>query len=240
MVRISVDDGAVRRDLEHLKERVPAAAEEASLAATKEFGEQLRRRVISMIPDKGGWYDIYKSSIVLNEVKPGHWELTTIIRELSPAAIPAETSLIWLATKRTAKADLAAAVVMIAANNPWTIDSIPAVAGGLPADAIIKPASPGEVEHFRRRRLLDRKVLDSRLKGIPVKILDFDPELPTVDGRVLADVPFLALRLEYGYGGFSKTPIWSRIDMEGEIISRSKAVQQAGHGTFASRWRQSK
>jgi hypothetical protein len=240
-MKITVDDGAVRRDIEHLKNRLIPAAREASLAATKEFAERLRKRVQDMIPNKGGWYDIYKRSIVLNETKEGHWELTTEVREILPAAVPAETSVVTISTiSDTTKPELAAVVQKIATKGYWTVDTIPAIDGGLPARAKITPASPGEVEYFRRARLLDRPDLDRRIGELGIKVLKFDANLPFVNGRVFADVPFLALRLEYGYGGFPKTPIWSRIDMEGEIISKSKAVQKAGYGTFASRWRQKK
>jgi len=239
-VRITIDDGAVRRDIEHLKNRLVPAAKEASLAATKEFAERLRRRVQDMIPDKGGWYDIYKRSIKLYETKEGHWELTTVVQEIAPTAIPADTSVILVSAKDGVDSSLTAAVQLIGSKSPWTLDTIPAIAGGFPADLFIKPASTSEVETFRRRRLADRPDLDRRLGRMGIKTLKFDPALPLINGRILADVPFLALRLEYGYGGFPKTPVWSRIDMEGGILSKSKAVQQAGYGTFASRWRQKK
>ena len=218
---------------------LPAAAEAGSLAATQEFGERLRDRVKAMIPDKGGWYDIYKKSIVLNEVKSGQWELTTIIREIAPASIPAETTAIWIGAK--ASADPVATNVgrILASHNPWTVDTIPALDRPVAADLIIKPASPGEVEHFRKARLAERRDIEHEIARAGGKTLAFDAiQEPKITGRVLADVPFLALRLEYGYGGFPKTPIWSRIDMEGEIVSKSQAVQRAGYGTFASRWRE--
>jgi len=59
-----------------------------------------------------------------------------------------------------------------------------------------------------------------------------DAELPTIDGRVLADVPFLARRLEHGLGGFPRTHIWSRLDAEGNILAKDKAVQRRGHLVF--------
>lgn len=241
-MKIRVEDGPVRRDIDHLKKRLVPAAEEAAAAATKEFGQRLLKRVQDMIPNKGGWYDIYKGSIKLFELENGMWELTTVISEIVPASIPADTSIITLSPKQSADARLSNAATLIASegDGQWTLDTIPAIKGGIPADMVLKAASVGEVEYFRRKRLADRPNLDHRLKALNVQVLEFDPTLPLINGRVLADVPFLALRLEYGYGGFPRTPIWSRIDMEGEIISKSKAVKQAGYGTFAERWRQKK
>ena len=239
-MKITLDDGAVRRDIKHLRDRLVPAAKEASLAATREFAERLRKRVQDMIPDKGGWYDIYKRSIKLTETKEGFWELTTIVREIKPAKIPAEASLIWIAAKESANPTATNVARLLSQHNPWSLDTIPAVRGGVPADLFIKPASVGEVEHYRRQRLAERKTIERRIREMGGNVLEFDAEHPRISGRVLADVPFLALRLEYGYGGFAKTPIWARIDMEGAIISKSKAVQQRGYGTFASRWRQKK
>lgn len=223
-----------------MKNRLVPAAEEASRAATKEFGERLRQRVQDMIPNKGGWYDIYRRSIKLTELDKGQWELTTVVREIAPPALPAESSAIWVMPRESTDALLATVVQLIAKKNPWTLDTIPAIDGGLPADLLIKPASESEVATFRRQRLADRPDLDRSIARLNVEVLDFDANRPVINGKIMADVPFLALRLEYGYGGFPKTPIWARIDTEGAIISQSKAVKVAGYGTFASRWRQKK
>jgi len=240
-MRITLDDEAVRRDFEHLKKRIVPAAKEASEAATQEFAKRLLRRVQDMIPNKGGWYDIYRRSIKLIKTDEG-WELTTTIKELAPEEIPAESSVAYItpADSKDKVAVSVAALLSQAKHNPWTMDTIPALYGGLPANLRIEPASVSEVEHFRKLRLAELPSLFHSIRSLGGNIFKFDAPLPVIKGRVVADVPFLALRLEYGYGGFPQTPIWARIDQEGQIISQSVQVKKAGYGTFADRWREKK
>ena len=229
-MKITIDDGALRRDLKEMATSLNGAAEEAGRAQMKELIESLRERVIEMIPDLGGWYDLYKQSIKVNKLNDDNYELTTTIAEINYSNIDAETSLIWL-TGSEGGAEI------LAQSNPWTLDTIPALDGdGLKANMLIRPASEREVNHFRSQRLGDLAEIKRRLAQINIKVLQFDPELPKVNGRVTADVPFLAKRLEYGLGGFPRTPIWSRITAEAEIIAKGEKVQSAGQNVYASRW----
>ncbi|MGE3483749.1 MAG: hypothetical protein AB7L09_03335 [Nitrospira sp.] len=228
-MRITIDDGDLRRDLDQLKETLPNAAQEAGNLQLKKLMEKLKERVIEMIPDKGGWYDLYKKSIKVNELDDDHFELTTTVTQIEYGNIDAERSLIWI----TGSED---ATRIIAQYNPWTLDTVPAITGGLTADLLIRPASESEANTFRTKRLADLDDVEERLKAINVKMLAFDQTLPKINGRITADVPFLAKRLEYGLGGFPRTPIWTRISAEAEILSKDKAVETTGQNVYASRW----
>lgn len=228
-MRITIDDGNLRRDLDRLQKTIPNAAQEAGREQAWKLIQELRDRVVEMIPDKGGWYDLYKDSIKVNKLDDDHFELTTTISQINYSTVDAETSLIWISGGDTASR-------ILSQHNPWTLDTIPAIDGGLTADILVRPASVGEVEHYRASRLADLPSLKDPLEAVDAKMLKFDPELPKVNGRVMADVPFLAKRLEYGLGGFPRTPIWSRINREAEVISRGKRVTDYGDNVFASRW----
>lgn len=227
-MRITVDDGDVRRDLDRLKQ-VPLAAQDAGRAQMKKLLEELRDKVIEMIPDLGGWYDLYKKSIKINKLSDDHYELTTTIAEIHYGNINAETSLIWISGGDEASR-------LLAQSNPWTLDTIPAIDGGMSANMLVRPASEREVGHHRASRLADLPPLKKSLNTIGAKMLKFDSELPKINGRITADVPFLAKRLEYGLGGFPRTPIWSRITREAEVLSKGSTVQDYGQNVFASRW----
>lgn len=196
----------------------------------KKLVEELKDRVIEMIPDLGGWYDLYKQSIKINKLGDDHYELTTTITEIQYTTIDAEKSLIWLSG-----ADNAAR--LLAQYNPWTLDTIPALDGdGLTAGLLVRPASEREVNTIRAQRLADLGDVERKLKPLDVKVLKFDPELPKINGRIMADVPFLAKRLEYGLGGFPRTPIWTRITREAEVLSKGETVQDFGQNVYSSRW----
>lgn len=227
---ITIDDGAVRRDIEAFKESVPAAAVEASRAELEEIGNRLLERVRSLIPDEGGWYDIYKDSIKLIKVTPDHYELTTTISEVVFSKLQASTTLIWVTGD-------AAAAQLLAQYNPWTIDTLPSLKNGLTCDLLVRPASESETEHFRTLRLADRKEVDGRLESSGMEVYPVDAELPEVNGKVLADVAFLAQRLEHGLGGFPRVAIWSRVDYEGRLLAGDRRVRERGQNVFESRWR---
>ena len=230
-MRITIDDAQIRRDVEGLKSSIPEAAQEAGNAALKELAEQLRGRIQDMIPDKGGWYDVYRDSIKVIKISESHFELTTVVTEISPASVSAESSLVWI----SGSDDVAR---VLSQHNPWTWDTIPSVKGGLTADLLVRPASPSEVTTFRRSRLNDLTKVKEKVQLHGVPVLPFDATLPKINGKIKADVPFLAKRLEYGLGGFPRTPIWTRISAEGKIVAGREAVLKRGENVFASRWYQ--
>jgi hypothetical protein len=228
-MRITIDDGDLRRDLDKMKSQLPAAAQEAGRAQMKKLVEELKDRVIEMIPDRGGWYDLYKDSIKINKIDDDHYELTTTIAEIQYSSIDAEKSLIWITGSEEAAR-------VLSQFNPWTLDTIPAIDDGFTANLLVRPASESETTTFRTRRISDRKEIERRLKLTNIKVLKFDPELPEINGRVMADVPFLAKRLEYGLGGFPRTPIWTRITREAEVLSKGESVKDFGQNVYSSRW----
>lgn len=228
-MRITIDDGNLRRDLDRLRETIPNAAQEAGRKQAWRLIQELRDRVVEMIPDRGGWYDLYKASIKVNKLSEDHFELTTTIAEIEYSTIDAEESLIWLSGGEPSTR-------ILSQHNPWTLDTIPSIVDGITANLLVRPASPREVEHHRASRLADLPTIKKALKAVDATMQEFDPYLPKINGRVMADVPFLAKRLEYGLGGFPRTPIWSRINREAEVLSKGKEIQDYGDNVFASRW----
>jgi len=229
-MRIEVDDAELQRKLKDLQVSIPEAAAAGGGAALKELMEQLRDRVIAMIPNRGGWYDLYKRSIEVVEKGQGQYELTTTIAQIRYGDITAEDSLIFVIA-----ADNDAAVI-VARLNPWTLDMLPALKGGLSATLDVKPADESEVSSRREVLMGERDGLVSDLRAISQEVYPFDSTLPKVNGTIRADVPFLALRLEHGLGGFPRIPIWSQVIPEAEALSRSRAIIERGHGVFAERW----
>lgn len=224
----SLDDKELQAEINRLRTAIPEAAEAGGGAALKELMERLRDRVIQMIPNKGGWYDLYKKSIKVVDKGSDQYELTTTVAEISFGDIDAENSVITISGDDEAS-------ILIGQNGPWTVDTLPALADGINGTLQATP-DVSEVNTIRTRQLANRSSIVNKLKNLGVTVLPFDGTLPKVNGRVYADVPFLAMRLEYGLGGFPRTPIWSRIVTEAETLSKSKAVIERGQGVFAERW----
>jgi hypothetical protein len=225
-----MDDSEARKALKELKVSVPEVGKAASNAALKELVERMAERVRDMIPDKGGWYDIYRKGVVTIKHGPDDYELAVDTTEMSFGDIEADSTLIWIG----GGGDEIAAI--LSTENPWTLDTIPAIPGGFQADLTVRPASESEIDFYRSRHLANRPTLESAIGALGKQIYPLDAQLPVVNGRTMADVQFLATRLEFGLGGFPRTPIWSKMQAEQEKILRSKQIQDAADNAAAAEW----
>jgi hypothetical protein len=169
----------------------------ARVEVAREVAVQVAAEVKSKIPT-GGWFSIYRDAIEFFE----HDEKAWAVAGLYPSALtkfPAEeTQLEFSGESKFA--------VIMAAQNPWTIDMIPALSGGYPAKATAKHASPSEIAaHRARLTTVISSVRDALLAaGGAIE----SSGLPRINGQVYADIGFLALRLEHGLGGLPRKPVW--------------------------------
>ena len=178
------------------------------------MAKALAERIRSMIPDQGGWFDIYRNAIDFIEINPMEWGVAGTA-ELEFDQVEAAASLLWFQGGDDA-------AQLLAPYNPWTIDTIPAIKNGITADILVRPASESEVDHHRRR-------LGPQLPSIAILLQRIGGQveangLPKIDGRIMADLDFLTRRLEYGLGGFPRTPIWSKVEGDVQKVTDSPPV----------------
>lgn len=163
---------------------------------------RISEEVLKRIPKESGWYEIYRKAILWQESRKGDKWAVAGETDIELTQIPAEESLVEIRG-----GDLIAQV--LAQYNPWSVDTIPAVDGGFSADLLVRTASSGEIE-VRREALREQReevIRKIQLAGGSVTL----NELPVINGRVQADIAFLAKRLEYGLGGFPRTPHWNPV-----------------------------
>ena len=155
------------------------------------------------------------------ELSPGVWGVGGMA-ELQFSQMEAESTLLWFQ-----EGDDSAAV--LAQYNPWTIDMLPAVDGGIYSDALVRPGSESEVQHHRERLAGSTKSIKVLLERVGKKT--DDAQLPKINGRIYADLDFLARRLEFGLGGFDRTPHWgtAETDLDGIVKdpNLARAVDRA-------------
>jgi|3_EtaG_2_1085321.scaffolds.fasta_scaffold40148_1 hypothetical protein len=226
-----INDKKVVADIKRFKKSIPKAGELASRAVADKVAERIKERVKRMIPNEGGWYDIYRDSVKVIRHGPNSLVVEATVSEIKFGRIPAASSLIWVSSS----GDRAASV--LSHHNPWTLDTIPAIQGGFTGDLTVRPASESECDVYRRKRRLEMNTVLQQLVSVNAAIARGAGELPRINGRIIADVPFLVQRLEHGLGGFPRVPIWSLLDQEGSKIIQSKSVRAAGASVFAARWR---
>jgi hypothetical protein len=200
----------IQEQFKTLPERVGRAAHSAGAAIAQALAERIR----SMIPDQGGWFDIYRQSINFIEINPSEWGIAGVA-ELEFDQVEADASLLWF----QGGDDVAQ---LLSPYNPWTVDTLPSVKDGITSDVLVRPASAGEVDHHRTRLKAQLPSIGLLLQRIGAQL---QPNgLPKVDGRIMADLDFLTRRLEFGLGGFPRTPIWAKAEGEIQKIADSPPI----------------
>ena len=168
--------------------------------AARAVAEGLKDEVVARIPTGDPWLDLYRDAVTFMENRAGTEFAVAGLSQTKLTTVPAESTQIKIVGGSTAAA-------ILAAHNPWTVDTLPAITGGIPAEAEVRPASVSEMEgHRARLRPILGLVIDQlRAAGSPVT----PGEFPQVGGKVFMDLRFLQLRLEHGLGGFARTPHWT-------------------------------
>jgi len=221
---IKSDFKDVERQFDELPERIAESAASAGAA----LAQQLAARIRELIPDNGGWLDIYRNAIDFIEISPTQWGVAGIA-QLPFDKIEADSSLIWLQGGGRESA-------LLGQYNPWTLSELPSIAGGITADVLVRPASESEVKFHCERLRAELKSIRLLMTRVGATIQD--DGLPTVNGNVLADIDFLSRRLEFGLCGFPRTPIWAKVAGDAQAITDSKRVagvfDKQLHGTKKS------
>lgn len=225
-MQISLDDSEMRKQMDRLKVRLPIAAKSGGQAGNKRLAEKLEDQIRRLIPNKGGWYDIYRNSVRLVEVSPDQFELTTEMSKLEFGKLDAASTILELGGGDEV-------ANFLYSKNPWTVDTVPAIEGGIRTDIVVRPGSDAEVDTIRRRQRADWPVVKAGLEALQRRVLP--DELPVINGSVMADVPFLARRLEFGLGGFQRTQIWGRLPTDASNMSDDKDVTEAAADAFMDR-----
>ena len=155
--------------------------------------------VESRIPNKPGWYKLYRDSLKIVVKDEAVFLLAeSSIYELKDTP-PEKTLFVFDGESEEA--------LVLKRYNPWPVDMIPALVGGISADVQALPASKMETNK-RREQLAGQMGTVSRSlarKGLNVE----DDAFPTINGKITADLNFMSKRLEHGLGPFSPMPHWS-------------------------------
>ena len=178
-----------------------------------EIGVRLAQRAAETVKNKvpdGGWYTIYKLAISYFE-DPVNAEWRVAGKWPVPlSSLPADSTQVEI------QGDTEIAGIM-RAHNMWTIDMIPSIVGGYRATAVARQASSSEVSHHRARL---EKVIDDVKKELSAAGAVVEARgLPTIAGKVYADIAWMGTRLEHGLGGLPRKPHW--LPAFRELINKS-------------------
>ena len=166
----------------------------------KQIVEKAAETVRGLIPNQGGWYTIYREAITYFSAQSGNLWAVSGLWPKEYSEFPADTTLIEFTPHQGNKVEEG-----LTSYNPWTVDQLPSLNGGIRAEARAKPASVAEVE-AQRQRLLDGAVsIKKLLTDAGASYIDGPP---TIMGKVYADIAFMATCLEHGLAGLPRIPHW--------------------------------
>jgi hypothetical protein len=200
-IRAKIDLNKSRR----VEREVAARLDAARRLAGKQIVEQVAEEVRDMIPNRGGWYAIYREAIQYFSSSDGTKWAASGLWPKSSSEFPADTTLIEFSLGVQTVGDPNKVTEALVAYNPWTVDRLPALNGGIQAEAKAKPASAAEVTAQRDRLLAAADAIKQLLLAAGATYVN---EVPTIQGKVYADVAFMAKCLEHGLAGFPRTPHW--------------------------------
>lgn len=175
----------------------------AQKMAAREVVRKVEGLVVDKIPNHG-WYRIYRQAIrYFHSARGTQW----LVSGLWPAPLtefPAETTLILFDSRAFVGITATVGNVFVK-GNPWPIDQIPAISGGITLDVIARPATKSDVQ--KRREALQREMPDI-IKGIQDAGGQIVDEFPIISGRTYADIVYMAKALEHGLAGLQRIPHW--------------------------------
>jgi hypothetical protein len=208
--------GKASIDLKKYQDSVKERIQQVKSVVGEKIASNLADEVKKRIPNQGGWYDIYKEAIFFDEEK----ETWTVKAEsdVELTQVPAQQSLVNFS-------GASAAAAVLSSFNPFPIDTIPAIAGGINADQMVLAASYGEVMSHRERHASIQGEITTALSGRGMSVNW--SERPVINGKVVADLKFLSQRLEHGLGGFPRIPHWSAAVGEAERSSQKWVSQDS-------------
>lgn len=175
--------------------RVRAAQRVAGRALSESFLEEVVKRV----PRGEKWLDLYREALRSLESPDGQRWAVAGISPTKLTTVPASSTQIKFMEGGGKVIDVVRPYV-------WTVDTLPAIAGGYRGDAIVRPASESEMAAHRKTIRPELPRITEQLKNAGAQVID---DFPVVNGTVLMDLKFLQLRLEHGLGGFPRSPHWA-------------------------------
>lgn len=194
-IKITTTGGIPKTFRRDVHKRARAAATAAGRAIAKGIQEDVQER----IPKGEKWLDLYRDAIkFLENDKKDEWAIAGLSRT-KLTTVPAESTQIKIGGSNPI-------AIEMAKHNPWTVDTLPPISGGIPAEAEVRPASPAEMDGHRRRLREVYADLVSKITKLGATVTD--GVKPSINGKVFIDLVFLQMRLEHGLGGFPRVPHW--------------------------------
>jgi hypothetical protein len=127
---------------------------------------------------------------------------------ISDREIDSATSVLYVRPKKTFMGKVRKEVLVLAKYSPWTSEMLPFSPQKNEAVIVVRKVSKHEVKAVTRQREADEPEWKKALEEAGVRNVHRNEKLPELKTKVIQDLAFDALRLEFGYGGAKAVPHW--------------------------------
>jgi len=180
----------------------------ALLSQPSDTAEFVLKEVLAAIPS-GVEYEHYRESLDIFEVVEPDPEFYSVGVLGKPKPMPLrmiDTFRSLLYIQPSGSEQLSEAAMVLKRYEPWTVATIPYEPSLDEADVVVRMVTPREVNMIEvgLRKIVDSVRIKLERLGVALR------ESPTtlLGRKVLLDLSFFALRIEFGYDGFQYKPHW--------------------------------
>jgi len=172
--------------ISQLVRELPARFDRIGLHLAKTLAQHALNDVKRRIPNKGGWYLIYRQALAV--FGSGRQLVAAGYANLSIPVVPSATGLISFDNSTPVAR-------VLSPYNPWPIDLIPPVRGGYDLDVVVTATSESAVEAERSRLGRLVPIIRQALTAAGAT-LESETASVWIRGNLYTDIPFLASVLE--------------------------------------------
>jgi len=189
--------------------------------------EATYRNLMGLIPTAVAW-NSYRRAFRTATV--GSPRLATYAVYVRPTVgkdveIDGKKEALYIRPRRSRLRPISKAIETLAKFSPWTLSTLPYSPKRNEAVTVTRRASPREIKSIEEQRKKDQPVWRRELEQAGVRVDARAGSLTKVDTKVVSDVGFAGLRLEFGYGGTKRVPHW-RPSIRIAIQSVMRRLQQ--------------
>lgn len=172
--------------------------------------EMLYENLLALIPGDPAWFS-YRRAI--RRARVGAKSLKAYAVYVRPTfgrdrPIEGQKEVLYIRPRKSRARPMAPEVEILAKYNPWTMSMLPFSPKRNQATIVTRRASEREIKSIERQRKKDRPKWKKDLQEVGIRNVFRTEPLKKVDTKVVEDVAFSGLRLEFGYGGTKRVPHW--------------------------------
>lgn len=154
----------------------------------------------------------YRQSLVLARVRTPANQLPTFAvhakRRGRQETVEVDRNVIYVKPKRSYASAVPPEIRVLQRFSPWTAETLPFAPSPKRATLMVRRVSRREVQRVGEQREKDKPEWRKALADVGIRNESGQPPAVTKETKVVSDLAFNALRLEFGYGGTRATPHW--------------------------------